>query len=267
MNPSITEILTHFSFTEAEAEIYVAVLSLEKPGVREIAHKINKQRTATYFHIKKMLTRGVLKETRKGRLLRFVALAPAELGALLDRQMTDYKSVLPQLETLRATTTETPLIEVMESSRGYYHLYDELSSLPIGGEFRVLQGRESLVGELQLMNKEQLERFFTRVVERKIETRGIFTKESLGLPKKMLDTRTHGLMSTARGRIWHLRTLSEAQLPFQQLMFIYGNKVAFAFPKTAMVVTITHAGVADALRTIFDTVFLFGAPIKAEFSG
>ena len=50
----ITQILSNFSFSDIEVEIYLAVLALGRPSASEIARKVGKNRTAVYFHIKKL---------------------------------------------------------------------------------------------------------------------------------------------------------------------------------------------------------------------
>lgn len=261
---STKELLQHFSFTPDEVDVYLATLTLGKPGVSEIAKKINKNRTATYFHVKKLLDRGIVKETRKGRALRFVALEPSQLAATLERLAVDFKSLVPQLESLREADQETPIIEVLESASGYYKIYDEISSMPEGSTFRVLQGQASLDRELKLMTAKQLSSFFERVIERKIETRGIFTEESLRTPSVILPEKNYNLMGD---RIWHLRTLPVSQMPLQQLILIYGDKTAFMFPETSLVVTMKHKRIAEVMRTVFDALFMFARPQKMAWKG
>lgn len=258
-----TTLLEKFSFSSHEAEIYDAVLRLGSPSVTEISRKIQKNRTAVYFHIKNLLSRGILKETRKGKILRFVALPPSDLVQRLEESLTDFKSIVPHLEALQKIDKETPLIEITESHRGYFKVYDEISSMSRGSTFRVLEGKDALIKEFNLLTAEEWKLFFTRVNERKIETRGLFTKESLCIPRKELTQENFNLI---KSRVWLLRTLPEYILPFQQLLFIYGEKIAFLFPHTSLVVTITHRDIAKSLAAVFDGLFSFAKPIPRGWS-
>lgn len=254
---NIPLILSNFGLSEIESQIYMASLALGKTSVTQIARKIEHPRTATYFHIRNLREKSLLKETKKGKLLFYTALPPQELVNRLDRQVTDLKSFLPQLEDLTHIDKETPIIEVMESRKGYFKIYDEVSCLPIGSTVRVMEGKAALEGELNLVTQDEYTVFFTRLIERKIETKGIFTDESLVLPKQKLTEANYKLVSK---RIWHLRTLPESDFNLSQLAFIYGNKIAFMFPEVRLTVTIEHREIAKIFMAMFDTIFMTGRP-------
>lgn len=258
-----TTALEKFGLSSDEAQIYVAVLSLENPGVSGIAKKVRKQRTATYFHIRKMVDKGFLKETMVGRSLHFIATPPNELARLFDHWTTDFKSLVPQLEALKVIEKEIPIIEVKESKQGYFDIYDEISSMPEGSSFRVVEGQEALEEELTLLSDEQWHTFFTRIVDRSIKTIGLFTEEALAIPGRKLSEKNKELLGK---REWELRTLTEDKFPMQKLFFIYGDKIAFLFPESSLVVTIKHKGIAQIMTAMFDGIFQFGKPIASAWS-
>ncbi len=255
------DILRHFSFTQDQAEVYLAILSLEKPGVTDIARKIGKNRTAVYFHIKHLLEKNVIKEARKGRRLRFIAVSAAELAEMFEQSLTDFKSFIPQLESLQRIEQEHPIIEVLESKKGYYKIYDEISSMSKGSTFRIIEGKKALRNELALLTEYEWKTFFERAQKRDIETKGIFTEESLHMPRQLLSKE---LFHCAMQRIWHMRTLPESLLPFDQLLLIYRDKTAFLFPDIKLTVTIQQKEIASLLRAVFDSLYHFATPITKE---
>lgn len=256
------EVFSHFSLSEIESNIYQAVLSLDKPSVSQIAKKIDKHRTAVYFHINNLLTKGVLRESRRGGTQRFIATPPSELATQFDQWATEFKSLVPELESLKRLEYEYPVIQITESKRGYALVYDAISSLPVGSMFRVLEGADALANELTLLTQEQWQDFFQKIEKRKIQTKAIFTEESLALPPKKLSARNLQLLSN---RVWHLKSLPEEILPFQKILFIYGSTVAFLFPETALVMIIRHAGITQALSVMFDGLYAIGKPIGAPW--
>lgn len=256
---STNDILTHFSFSQQESEIYLAVLSLGSAKVTEIARKVGKNRTAVYFHIENLVKRGVLKQLKTGRVLKFSPVPPKELAERFDFWTTEFKSQLPQLEALHHIEQEKPGIEISESRTGYLKIYEEISSLPEGAMFRVLEGKQALESELQQLSESEWQIFFKRIISRKIQTKGLWTEESLTIPRKKLSAQN---TTELQKRIWHVRSMPQAQLPFNDLIIIYGNTVAIIFPKTSLVVTIKHSGITQALTTVFDTLFIFAQPVK-----
>ncbi len=253
------ELLTHFNLSEQEAEIYLASLTLGKASVNDIAKKIGKSRTAIYFHVDHLLQKGFLKEARHGKLTRLIATPPTEVVSTLDQRMTELKSLIPFLQSLHKADIETPIIEVTESKRGFCKIYDEVAALPVGSVFRVLEGAESLNNELSLLSQRQWFEFFTRIVERKIHTKALFTESGLALPQTKLAKKNIELL---RKRVWMLRSIPDRILPLQKMIMFYGNKMAVLFPDTQLVITIQHEGLINQFIPMFDALFEQGKPIE-----
>ncbi len=251
----ITRIFSHLGKSEIEAATYLAALAIGSGSAAEIAQKTGEGRTKIYFHIKNLVKDGLLKESRKGQKQIFIPIPPSDLASLVSAWATNLQSLVPQLEALQITTAQTPTIEVSESRTGYFQVYNEISSMPKESTFRVLQGKTSMQQELTLLENETWQIFFTRIIERGIKTKALFTKESKEVPKSLLSQENMLLMQK---RAWDLAMLPEATLNTQQLMFIYENKVAFLFPETALVMKITHQGIANTLAATFDALHTFG---------
>lgn len=254
----INELLQRFSLSPQEAELYLLLLRQGQTSLSQLARLQQKNRTAVRFHLEHLLKQGLAKETRAGKRATYIAMPPNEFAALLERQITDFKSFIPWLESLQAVDAETPTIEVYEFMRGYYHVYEEISYGPIGSMFRVLEGKDAIQEETTRMSQEQLATFFLRVAERKIETKGLFTDTSMTVVPKKLNKKNRENISN---RIWHIHIMPESVFPFQQLLFIYGDKIAFMFPSIPLVVTIKHKAIADAVAVIFDRLYDLGKPV------
>ena len=257
------ELLTHFNINEQEADLYLAALELGVTSVNELAKKTHKSRTATYFHIDHLIEKGLLKQTRKEKKTRLVATPPAEVVAKIDRWTTELKSLLPVLESLEKVRGETPVIEIAESRHGYVRVLDEVSSLPPGSSVRVLEGKKSLASELGFLTPDEWSAFFTRMIERRIETHGLFTEASLAVPGQMLDKKNADLLAQRR---WRLRSISDQVLPFENLLAIYGDKAAFLFPENGLSLTIQHPSIVNVLRTMFDGLYTLGKPIEKAWA-
>ena len=258
LQTEIKTIFVHLGRSAIEAETYLAALSLGSGTATQIAQKTGEGRTKVYFHVKKLVRAGLLKESRKGQLQIFIPIAPSELSGKVSQWATDLRGLVPQLEAAQKASAETPTIEVSESRTGYFKVYDEISSMPIGSSFRVLQGKASMEQELKLLGHETWGIFFSRIVDRAITTNALFTKECQSVPRNLLSSENFERMQL---RKWNLVLMPESILKMQQLMFIYQNKVAFLFPETALVMTITHQGIADILGSAFDALHAFGEKV------
>ena len=252
-------ILAKFNFSEEETDIYLSVLALGKANVSQIAKKTGKNRTAIYFHINKMLERGILRETRKEKKFLVTAIAPAELAEILDKSLVDFKSLIPQLESLKKATDQTPVIEITESKAGYLKVLDEIASLPVGDMFRVIEGQDGMVNEISLISDEKLQVFFKKLIERKIVARAIYPEDALQIPRKDLSKETFALLNK---RIQETKVLPQNILPVKNLAMVYSDKVSFLFPDTALVLTIQDKKVADFFKTMFDGLFYVAKSVE-----
>ncbi|MBP7006053.1 BlaI/MecI/CopY family transcriptional regulator [Patescibacteria group bacterium] len=255
--PQIKELLSRFNLSEQETDVYLALLTLGKAGATQIAKKIQTNRTAVYFHLNHLLEKKFVSKIHSGKAISYIATPPTDLAETFDRWTTDFKSLIPWMESLKKVETETPRIEVSDSKNGYYQLYDEISSLPMGSMIRVLEGREAVLGEFSALSQEQWQTFFKRLVERKIKTKALFTNELMHVAPTRMSKKTQELL---RERIWHLRLIPEQLLPFQKLLMIYGKKISFVFPSTSLVVTIDHREIVEAIICMFDGLYQLGKP-------
>lgn len=255
----VATLLRHFSLSPQEAELYLLLLEQGSCNVTNLAHFQKKNRAAVYFHLKHLLENGLARETRVGRRAQYAALPPKDLAALLDGWTADFKSLVPELESLQRASTERPLIEVIESVAGFRRIYDEISVLPINSELLILEGKLAVEGELRLLTESEWSSFFQKIASRRILTRAVFTQESMGLPRQDLSDET---MRVFRSRLWDLRTLPESSLPLDHLMMIYGNKAGFFIPKNKLLFTLEHPGIVGILRSLFRSIHGFAEPVK-----
>lgn len=249
------ELLTHFSVSDDEADIYLALLSLGTAAISEIATKIKKNRTATHFHIKKLVEKGLIHGSQEGRTFTFTATTPSELAERFDRMTTDFKSFVPQLEALKRIDVETPRVQVTESRSGFFQVYDEISSLPENSTFYAIEGVDALKNELTLLSSSDTKNFYTKVIARSIAAKLIITEEAAGMLHELI---TKDNLALLQQRRLEVRTHAANILPFQGLSLMYGNTVAHLFPETNLVITIKHQGIADSFKATFDALFSFG---------
>jgi len=256
---NINNILKNFSFSEAEAEIYTATLKLKKAGISEIAQKAGMGRTAAYFHIKNLLEKKVLRETKKGNKMLIAPIAPTELAERLQNEVGDLKSLLPQLEALGKIDQEIPQIEIQESNTAFKKIYDEIIHLPIGSTFKIIEDRKGVEAELKLLDSNYWNFFFTQLAERKIITKAIFTKELFADINQSIVPENYALLQK---RMWNIRALPEATLPIKNLVILYNDKLSFLFPEISLTITIKHSALFNLIDTLFETIFTFAEKIE-----
>lgn len=250
----INDILKNFTFSEAESELYTAALKLGKAGISEIAEKAGMGRTVAYFHIKNLLEKKVLKQIKKGNKMLISPISPTELAERLQNEVGAFKSLVPQLEAMSEIENEIPQISIEESNSAFLKIYDEISNMPIGSEFKVIEDQKGVEAELKLLDNKQWQNFFAQIAKRNILTKAIFTEELMVSAKKSLTPQNYNLV---KKRMWNIRTLPESSLPIHNLIILYNHKISFLFPEISLTITIKHRELFKLIDTLFETVFMF----------
>ncbi len=250
----INKILQNFAFSEAESQLYTAALKLEKASISEIAQKAGMGRTVAYFHIKNLIKRNIFKQVKAGKKIIISPISPTELAENLQESVGDFKTLIPQLESLGRIENEIPQIEIMESSAAFEKIYDEVIHMPTGSLFKVIEDKYGAEAELKLFNNEYWNYFFSEMSKKKIVTKAIFTKEIMDDINKSITPENYNILGD---RLWDIRTLPEASIPIKGLVLLYNNKLSFLFPEVALTITIKHSALFHLLDTMFETIFSF----------
>lgn len=254
VNQTVLNLLLHFGITDQEAQLYLVILAQKNPTVSQIALKIELQRTAIYFHLQHLLERDLIRELKTGKVKHYRATPPTELADRIKKWSTDFTSLVPELESLYLIQENTPEITVKQFKQGYFEYYAELANLPVGAEFRVLQGKKSADVELDILSQDQWKGLFQQFVDRKIMTRAIFTNDIVQTAQEKM---TKEVYTIFKQRLWQLRVVQEERFPFEEVM-IYGNKVTFLLTGLGYIMTIHHKGMAQSMISIFDALWLTG---------
>ncbi|MDQ7815343.1 MAG: helix-turn-helix domain-containing protein [Patescibacteria group bacterium] len=256
--PSPKDLLTQLNLTDHEAEIYLAALGLGSASVNDIAKKIGKSRTATYFHLDHLLKKGIIKQSRKGKLARFIAKSPEEVVADAEQIVNQLKDVLPLLRSLRKKESQAPLIEIFDSKEGYKKIYETITALSKGSTYRLLEGPRAVALELGSMTQAEWTEYLKMTIAKNIGSKALVTESTQRMtPQKF--TRENELL--LRKRVWNMRTVPDSVMPFQELMLICGDKVLFLFADIDLVMIIQHESIAGMLALMFDGLYIQGKPV------
>lgn len=258
ISTQLLPLLTHFGISQQAADIYITILSQQDPSVTEIARTSKLNRTAIYFHLQHLLEKDLVREIKQGKIKHYRATPPTDLAGRLQRWSTDFKSLVPELESLYLIKANTPEITVKQFKEGYFEYYSELAALPVGEEFRVIQGKTSADIELDILTQDQWKWLFQQMVDRNIMTRAIFTEGIITTAKEKMTSEVYAIF---KQRHWQLRMVNEERFPFQEVM-IYGNKVSFLLTDIGYIMTIHHKEIAQSMISIFDALWLTGIPKK-----
>ncbi len=247
----IINILQKFLVSEQESKIYIACLKLNKPSISQIAKKTGLSRTNAYFHVKKLVEKGILKQTIKHKKIIISPLNPSKLKNLIENNVNDFNNIYPQLESLNKAKEELPEIEILESKEGFVKIYEEILYMPEGSEFRIIENKKSSK-EFNILTTEQWEIFMTNIWKKGILTKALFSEELIIDAEKSFPTK---LKNIGGKRLWDIKILPEETFDTATLIFIYKNRIAFLTPDNLLTIKIIDQNINNIVTKLFDLVF------------
>lgn len=253
-NTIITKALKNIGLTPIEISIYIAALAHHNPTVKTLSEKTGLQRTLLYFHLKALTQKEVVRMIKKGRSQIVQPVEPEELVTRMETWTQELKRVTPLLSSLALVDSMTPKISVKDFKSGHYEHYRELATLPAGSEFRVVQSDRSARSDLSSFQKGEWEFLLKQFVENNIVTKALFTEKLLHTAKDQMTPKEYTLF---KKRAWHIRTPREDRFEVEEMM-IHGDVVTFLLTDIGMLVRIEHPRIAQAMRTLFDALWITG---------
>jgi len=127
----INTLLNHLGFSDKEAKIYLAILREGRTSPAKIAELTRINRTTVYSVTKQLIGRGVITEDLGSTPAQLVALPPAELGSLIEREerrLVEKRDLVDmavrQLEPIaKLAQYSVPHIEFVDEERIESYLY------------------------------------------------------------------------------------------------------------------------------------------------
>jgi hypothetical protein len=168
----------------------------------------------------------------------------------------ELKRVSPLLTSLSLIDSATPKISVRDFKAGHYEHYRELATMAEGSTFRVVQSARSARSDFGSFRSGEWEFLLRQMVDRKIETRAIFTDQLISSAKEDMTPKEYALF---KKRIWHIRVPREEHFEVEEMM-IHGNIVTFLLTDIGILVRIEHPRIAKAMQTLFDALWITGVP-------
>lgn len=203
--------LKRFGLTEKEIKVFLANLELGQTTVNEIAKKSNTFRTYSYDILKSLIEKGLVRYFIKSGVKYFETVEPEKLIAILHEREDQIKSVLPELNALRAKTAEKPKVEFYEGKEGIKTIHEDIIKI---------KPKEVLVYGNTGNHYEIMQWYFPRYVKERVKNK---------IKARVITERTElteeKIKSSEKKELRRTRFFPEG-FTFPTLKYIYGHKVA-----------------------------------------
>ena len=112
------EKLQKLGFSEKEAQIYLASLSLGPANLAVLAKKADLKRSTTHYIVEAMQAKGLLEKTIIGKRGFYQAATPRKIKSLISKQEIVLESLLPDLEKQYRQQYKKPTVSFHENKQG-----------------------------------------------------------------------------------------------------------------------------------------------------
>jgi sugar-specific transcriptional regulator TrmB len=199
--------LKELDLNEKEIKTYISLLMLGKSTVNLISKKSQQNRITTYDILKSLLEKGLVSYTIISGVKNFEAVDPSKFMDILKEKQEKIKSALPYLNSIKASITKKPKIEVFEEIEGLKSIFNDI----------LKENKETwFIGSPSMLNK--LEFYFPHFIKRK-RRQNIFSKVITQNSPKM---RKYKKQSPKK--YVHMKFINT---PIDTTKILYSKKIAF----------------------------------------
>ncbi len=248
MDNELIEVLGDVSFTEKEARVYVALLSLNQGTVQQVAKLSGLKRPIIYVVLEGLIKRGYASEIPDKKTRSFQAMPASLVLKRLQSNVAHFTQYLPIFKTLGNRGGPKPKITYLDTKEGIQNIYEEINYDP---------------APFFITSYVRLEEYFPGIVERWVKNykKGLYKKmrgthivpddeKSLGYVRDFLEIGQKVRVSSI------LRGLKTD-------ISLYGNKLVISsLGEHLFAVAIESADIVQSLRPILNAVWENAEDIK-----
>ncbi|OGG83084.1 hypothetical protein A3I46_01790 [Candidatus Kaiserbacteria bacterium RIFCSPLOWO2_02_FULL_54_13] len=248
MDKDLVVVLSSVGFTNKEAQVYIALLSLGAGTVQQIATLSGLKRPIIYVLLEGLIQRGYVSEIPGKKIRAFQAMEAATVLRRLQADVTNFIQYLPIFKTLGNRGESRPKISYHDTKEGILNVYEEINhdSNPffVTSYVRLNAHFPGIINRWIKAHKKDF--------QKKIRGTHIVPDDEGELPY----ARDY-LKLNQQVRIWP--ALRGARMDFS----LYGDKLAISsLGEKPFVVVVKSVDVVSALRPMFEVVWEDAEDIK-----
>jgi len=239
----IITLLHTIGLSKHESSIYYSLLQTGPAKISTISRHCGLHRPTIYQTIPKLIKKGLVTSTTKGKQKIFIPEPPEKLKKLLTELGDNLNNAIPEMEKLFDTFGKRPIIKFLEGTDGikqvHQDLVDSLKKDEVYYRFTSNLGLKKF--------KEFLPKNYHKITEQKQLQRLIINNERVAKEDEAYRPKLNRITKKIPGN------LSKFEHDVNQI--IYGNKVAYLDSNTETAFVIENKKIADFQRDIFKTLW------------
>ena len=249
----MVDALKSMGFSELEARVYVAALSLGKASPSNLAQKSGVKRPTLYKFLPVLKARGLLKEEVSGRRRLLVAEDPQLILDTKRSEMELLEKTIPELRALFGSVSLRPKLTSFDGSEGLKHLYMEV--LRVKKPILEFVSLENISPEMEEYSKNY---FIPQRVNRGIPIRILISGPT---KSQLLEIITKDFL------LREVRVLEKKHYPIPLDCYITGTLTAFILYRSdsePVGILIDSAEIATTMASLFEIGWVAGHAVNSS---
>lgn len=251
----ISAMLLSLGFSEKEASVYLAILSLGRGTASQIARAAHIHRTTVYEILGGLFDKGLVTLSGLEPKQEYVAENPdnfrSMLAAQLEKKKEDLKNaealLIPQLKAVHNLKSR-PKVMFYEGEEGMRKVYED--TLTSHEPIRAYAD----LGNMYVGLPGYFPEYFKRRAAKKIAIRAIVPDTEAGRERKKFD----------KEEMREIALVPREKFQFTPEINVYDNKVMIASWKEKLGVIIESSEIADAMKTVYELAWAEAKRLEGE---
>lgn len=140
--------LTNRWLTQQESRVYLACLELWSAPASSLARRLGENRVTVYSILRKLVTKWIASETKRGKVAYFSVLGPKAMASRLRERYELFESALPDFLALTTKHNNAPKVQFFDGVEGIKTVYKTaLQAAP--SEIRMIQWQDYMNPEVK----------------------------------------------------------------------------------------------------------------------
>lgn len=235
-------------FTEKEARLYLAALSLGIAPITRLAKKAGLKRPTTYLTVESLLSKRLLVAVPRGKKIHFKPESPQHIVKTVAAQRSQIDMIVPELEILYQKNSQQPKVRFYEGKEKLVALYEEIF------RSREIWALVSIDSFLRVFTQDDEEHLFRILVRHNGTIHDIFE-----------DTRSARLFARApyRTAVGQVKFLQK-NIKTTNDILVFDNNVATISFEGIMVTVIEDSSVAATVKMMLEFMWNFLPQIQTD---
>ena len=241
------EQLQTLGLVEEEAELYLAMLEIGGGYASQIAKRLGRNRTSSYYTLKTLSEKGLVNKTSRGKFQLFTPEPPEKIVQLAKLRYDSAVSLLPELRSIQNTLAAKPKIKLYQHISGIEGILED-----------TLSAKNEILGYTNLsLMVELFPAFFRRYTKARIE-QGIKVRYLSPRPQSGTMALADFFQTLGDSELIEVLFINPQQFPFSNEIAIYGSKVALMTlsREEPIGVLIESQQAAQTMKAIFDLAWI-----------